>query len=67
MPNESSQLMIVDDKNDILHVLKPDIEKNMDCTVSTFSDPVQALRDVRDSPDTYDVLSDARMPEMTGL
>ena len=60
--------MIVDDKSDILHVLRPDNEKNMDRTVSTFSDPVQALRDVRDSPDTYDVvLSDVRMPEMTGL
>jgi len=60
--------MIVDDESDILYVLKPGIEKNLGCSISTFSDPVQALKHFRNNPDTYDlIISDARMPGMTGF
>ncbi|AFU57378.1 hypothetical protein Ngar_c04310 [Candidatus Nitrososphaera gargensis Ga9.2] len=40
--------MIVDDESDILYVLKPGIEKNLGCSVSTFSDPLQALKYFRE-------------------
>ncbi len=60
--------MIVDDESDILYVLKPHIEKNLNCSVNTFSDPVQALKHFRDHPDVYDlIISDTRMPGMTGF
>ncbi|MEM3094703.1 MAG: hypothetical protein QXX64_03590 [Nitrososphaera sp.] len=40
--------MIVDDESDILYVLKPGIEKNLGYSVSTFSDPLQALKYFRE-------------------
>ncbi len=61
---EKGKILIVDDEEDILHSFKVILEDE-GYTVETISDPVEALEMLKN--EDFDlVLSDMRMPKMTG-
>ncbi|MGA7900749.1 MAG: response regulator [Nitrososphaeraceae archaeon] len=59
-------LLVVDDDNDILSLIKIGLEK-MGLSVSSFTDPSLALEEFSKKPSDYElVISDIRMPSMNG-
>jgi DNA-binding NtrC family response regulator len=62
-----AKLLIVDDDSDIVHVLKQGLLKNR-FLVSAFTRPEEALQNFQsNSEDYYLILSDIRMPELSGM
>jgi CheY-like chemotaxis protein len=60
-------ILIVDDENDILLVLKRALER-WGYSVDTFSDPQAAIDHFTDNPHKYDlILCDIRMPDINGI
>ena len=61
------KIMVVDDEIDILFIVRRYLEK-WGYEVDTFSDPLHALQIFQANPDRFMlVLTDVRMPEMTGI
>jgi DNA-binding response OmpR family regulator len=62
---KSRRIMVVDDDNDILVILKKGLERN-GFEVDTFYDPIQALEKFK--PNYYDIiLTDVKMPGLNGF
>ena len=62
-----ANLLIVDDDSDIAHVLKEGLQKNQ-FLVSAFTNPEAALKNFQSNSEDYClVLSDIRMPGMSGI
>jgi DNA-binding NtrC family response regulator len=62
-----AKLLIVDDDPDIVHVLKQGLLKN-GFLVSAFTNPEEALQSFKSNSKDYClILSDIRMPEMSGI
>lgn len=59
--------MVVDDDFDIVYIIRRHLQK-WGYEVDTFTNPLYALQVFRENPERYFVvLSDIRMPEMTGI
>jgi CheY-like chemotaxis protein len=59
--------MVVDDEYDVLYIVRRHLEK-WGFEVDTFSDPYHALQVFKQNQDRYSlVLTDIRMPEMSGI
>lgn len=66
IPNGSERIMLVDDEQDILHVLS-ELLRLHGYTVATFSDSREALHHFRQNRHAYDmVITDMTMPGLTG-
>jgi CheY-like chemotaxis protein len=62
-----ADLLVVDDDSDIAYVLKRALLKNR-FLVTAFTSPEEALKNFKSNSDDYDLmLSDIRMPEMSGI
>jgi DNA-binding NtrC family response regulator len=62
-----AKLLIVDDDSDIAHVLKQGLQKNQ-FLVSAFTNPEEALQNFQSNSNDYClILSDIRMPGMSGI
>ena len=62
-----ADLLVVDDDSDIAYVLKRALLKNR-FLVSAFTSPEKALKNFKSNSEDYDLmLSDIRMPEMSGI
>ena len=62
-----ANLLVVDDDSDIAHVLKEGLQKNR-FLVSAFTNPEAALKNFQSNSEDYClVLSDIRMPGMSGI
>jgi DNA-binding NtrC family response regulator len=62
-----ANLLVVDDDSDIAHVLKLGLLKNR-FLVSAFTDPEEALKNFQSNSEDYCLmLSDIRMPELSGI
>jgi two-component system cell cycle sensor histidine kinase/response regulator CckA len=62
-----ANLLVVDDDSDIAHVLKLGLLKNR-FLVSAFTDPEEALKNFQSNSEDYCLmLSDIRMPGMSGI
>jgi DNA-binding NtrC family response regulator len=62
-----AKLLVVDDDPDIVHVLKQGLLKNR-FLVSAFTSPEEALQNFQSNSDDYCLmLSDIRMPELSGI
>jgi len=62
-----ANLLVVDDEPDIAHVLKQGLLKNR-FLVSAFTDPEEALKNFQSNSKDYClILSDIRMPGMSGI
>jgi CheY-like chemotaxis protein len=62
-----ADLLVVDDDSDIAYVLKQGLLKN-GFLVTAFTSPEEALKNFKSNSEDYDlVLSDIRMPEMSGI
>jgi DNA-binding NtrC family response regulator len=67
MSNNLGKVMIVDDEPDILFILGAVLRK-WNIPHEAFSDPLKALESFETAPQNYRMLlTDNRMPEMTGL
>lgn len=64
VPYGRSRILLVDDEAEILVALTDLLEDEFDIISST--DPVEALEFLRQSPDIAVIVSDQRMPNMTG-
>jgi DNA-binding NtrC family response regulator len=65
--SDYSRIMVVDDEFDIAMIVRKYLEK-WGYNVDTFSNPLYAYQVFKDNPDRYSlVLTDIRMPEMTGI
>ncbi|UVS69888.1 response regulator [Nitrososphaera viennensis] len=63
----TKSILIVDDERDILTVIEQMLEE-LNMTVDSFTDPKKALESFRINPTKYDlIISDFRMPQMSGL
>ncbi len=61
-----TRLLIVDDEEDMLRLLKRSLSADLDCEVQTASNAYQAISVLEESP--FDVvLADIRMPGMDGM
>ena len=61
------RIMVVDDEYDVLYIVRRHLEK-WGFEVDTFSDPYHALQVFKQDQDRYSlVLTDIRMPEMSGI
>jgi CheY-like chemotaxis protein len=61
------RIMVVDDEYDVLYIVRRHLEK-WGFEVDTFSDPYHALQVFKQNQDRYSlVLTDIRMPEMSGI
>ncbi|MGB5868278.1 MAG: response regulator [Arcobacteraceae bacterium] len=65
MENTKYKIAIVDDENEILTMLQRFFSRNEKYTVTTYSNPVNALSHIDDKYDL--VLMDIMMPQMNGL
>jgi DNA-binding NtrC family response regulator len=64
---QQANLLVVDDDSDIAHVLKQGLIKNR-FSVSAFTNPKEALQHFQsNSQDYHLMLSDIRMPDMSGI
>lgn len=63
-PQERSRILIVDDEQEILVALTDLLEDEFD--ILSSSDPLEALDILRRSPDVAVIVSDQRMPNLTG-
>ena len=62
-----ADLLVVDDDSDIAYVLKRALLKN-GFLVTAFTSPEKALKNFKSNSEDYDLmLSDIRMPEMSGI
>ncbi len=62
-----ANLLVLDDDSDIAHVLKEGLQKNR-FLVSAFTNPEAALKNFQSNSEDYClVLSDIRMPGMSGI
>ncbi|MDP8886867.1 MAG: response regulator, partial [Thermoproteota archaeon] len=62
-----ADLLVVDDDSDIAYVLKQGLLKNR-FLVTAFTSPEEALKNFKSNSEDYDLmLSDIRMPEMSGI
>jgi CheY-like chemotaxis protein len=62
-----ADLLVVDDDSDIAYVLKRALLKN-GFLVTAFTSPEEALKNFKSNSEDYDLmLSDIRMPEMSGI
>ena len=62
-----AKLLVVDDDPDIVHVLKQGLLKNR-FLVSAFTNPEEALQSFKSNSEDYCLmLSDIRMPELSGI
>jgi CheY-like chemotaxis protein len=62
-----ADLLVVDDDSDIAYVLKQALVKN-GFLVTAFTSPEKALKNFQSNSEDYDLmLSDIRMPEMSGI
>ena len=62
-----AKLLVVDDDSDIVQVLKRGLVKNR-FLVSAFTNPEEALQNFKSNSEDYCLmLSDIRMPEMSGI
>jgi DNA-binding NtrC family response regulator len=59
-------ILVVDDEEDLLHLLKRSLEPDLGCEVKTAASGEEALRILEDSPIDL-VLVDMKMPGMDGL
>ena len=63
----SGKIMAVDDEFDIIFVIRMYLEK-WGFDVETFTNPLYALEKFKENPEQYSLLlTDIRMPEMTGI
>lgn len=61
------KIMVVDDEIDIVMIIRRYLEK-WGYSVDTFTNPLYAYQIFKDNPDRYClVLTDIRMPEMSGI
>ena len=62
-----ANLLVVDDDSDIAYVLKQGLLKNR-FLVDAFTNPEEALQNFQSNSESYQlILSDIRMPEMSGI
>ncbi len=62
-----ARILLIEDDQDLLELFADALNKN-GFSVDRFSDPLKAVSVFEQNPDGYDlVLSDIRMPGMTGL
>jgi DNA-binding NtrC family response regulator len=62
-----ANLLVVDDDSDIAYVLKQGLLKNR-FSVDAFTNPEEALQNFQSNSESYHLmLSDIRMPEMSGI
>jgi CheY-like chemotaxis protein len=67
LPNKGARIMVVDDEYDIVHIVRRHLER-WGYSVDTYTDPAFALQIFKDNPDRYSmILTDIRMPEMSGV
>ncbi|MCL4540671.1 MAG: sigma-54 dependent transcriptional regulator [Bacteroidetes bacterium] len=65
-PQTKTRLLIVDDEEDMLRLLKRSLSADLDCEVQTAPNAYQAMRLLEENP--FDVvLADIRMPGMDGM
>jgi DNA-binding NtrC family response regulator len=65
-PQAKTRLLIVDDEEDMLRLLKRSLSADLDCEVQTASNAYQAMTLLEENP--FDVvLADIRMPGMDGM
>src|SRR5581483_6246020 len=63
----SHRILIVEDEPDLLRIVEAYL-KSCNFEVDSFTNPVQALEHFRKNPSSFSlVLTDVRMPHMTGL
>ena len=63
----TGKIMAVDDEFDIIFVIRMYLEK-WGFDVETFTNPLYALEKFKENPEQYSLLlTDIRMPEMTGI
>jgi DNA-binding NtrC family response regulator len=62
-----ANLLVVDDDSDIAYILKQGLLKNR-FLVDAFTNPEEALQNFQSNSESYHLmLSDIRMPEMSGI
>ena len=67
LPDEGAKIMVVDDEYDIVHIVRRHLER-WGYSVDTYTDPAFALQIFKNNPDRYSmILTDIRMPEMSGV
>ena len=65
--SDNGRIMVVDDEFDIVMIIRRYLEK-WGYVVDTFTNPLYAYQIFNANPDRYSlVLTDIRMPEMTGI
>lgn len=63
----STRAMVVDDDFDIVYIIRRHLQK-WGYEVDTFTNPLYALQVFKRNPERYSIiLTDIRMPEMTGI
>ena len=63
----SSQILIIDDDEDILNLFS-DFLKKEGYGVTSFLDPLKALEEIHRRPQRYSIIiTDVRMPEISGI
>lgn len=63
----STRVMVVDDDFDIVYIIRRHLQK-WGYEVDTFTNPLYALQVFKRNPERYSIiLTDIRMPEMTGI
>jgi DNA-binding NtrC family response regulator len=65
MANNSKNIVIVDDENEILNMLERYFSRNTNYKVQTYSNPVTAISSLSSTTDI--ILLDIMMPQMSGI
>lgn len=66
--NRNITILVVDDEEFVIEMLKDILEEALQANVITFTNPILALRAFNKNPDSFDlVISDVKMPEMSGV
>jgi CheY-like chemotaxis protein len=67
LPSEGTRIMVVDDEYDIVHIVRKHLER-WGYSVDTYTNPAFALQIFKNNPNRYSmILTDIRMPEMSGV
>ncbi|PIS11667.1 MAG: hypothetical protein COT73_02765 [Bdellovibrio sp. CG10_big_fil_rev_8_21_14_0_10_47_8] len=67
-PKKRQSILLVDDEKDLLNLYKMNL-KSVDADVQAFTDPLEALRFIKENPsfDPDVLISDFMMPKMKGI
>lgn len=62
-----TKVIVIDDDTDTLQMLSNDITEHLGYEVLAFSDPIKALQEIMVQTDIDAIISDEKMPGLTGL